>query len=138
MKIKPKDRWRALYGIILFFTSLVLLFITSRFFTGQLLYSIFIWIMGWSFLSLGVYALLFGLFWAEKEELLKKSSRKYFRYIAFQVVMSALISVWFIRIGLSIDSQYLAGFGFGVFFGIWIHTIYQGIDKIRDNLKLPG
>lgn len=134
MKIESKDKWRVLYGVILIFISLVLLL--SRF-TEHQLYQIFIWIMGWSFLSLGIYAFLFGLFWSPKEELLAKSSRKYFRYIAFQVVMSALISVWLARMDLPIDSQYLAGFGFGLFFGVWIHTIYQGIDKIRDNLKLP-
>jgi len=136
-KKRKNDRWRILYGAFLVFVGCFLMNNTFGIITIMSDYKLFIWILAWSFLSLGIYALLFGIFWAEKEEELLKSSRKYFRYVAFQFVASALVSVWLIWANLTIASQYLAGVGFGIFFGVWIHTIYQGIDNLRDNIKIP-
>lgn len=108
------------------------------------------WILGWAFLFFGLYVSLLGTFWwwedektSQKEDVsLRMLFRKYFRYFALVLVISVLASGWLNSYWSPEDVNresniYLIGFGLGIFLGVWTHTIYQGIDKLRDNLKIP-
>jgi hypothetical protein len=134
-----KNKIRGLYGSILSIIGLIAL-VNMRDLFAVFTFELFIWILSWAFLGLGIYAFLLGIFWWKQgliEEKLSETTRKYFRYISFQLVMSTIISVWIFSLNIPKDNQYLLGSGLGLFLGIWIHTIYQGIDKLRDNIKIP-
>lgn len=128
-----RDMRRVVYGLVLIAAGGLLL-TTVNDLAGRLSslfqQELFIWTFSWSLLCLGVYALLYGWFWQKDREELRPLLRRFFRYAIFLLTVSALFSSWISWLQLDTETQYLAGFGFGMFFGTFAHTAIKGIATI--------
>jgi len=142
--------YRIISGLASLLVGAIILFSYKNILFAFINSSLLFWILGWAFLSFGLYVSLLGTFWwwedgktSQKEDTsLRMLFRKYFRYFALVLVLSILAAGWLNSYWTPEELNrenniYLIGLGLGIFLGVWTHTIYQGIDKLRDNLKIP-